>query len=244
MRSHCSPSILTWSFGLLLLSVAPAGQAQMDRTIEIMPIAAAPFMAVINVEHIQIKADGSEINLKIREMIARDSQGRVFRDVRPIRSAAEAANPPILFAEIYDPKSNVYIFMNAQRHVYWMGKLAQPPGGLAAGFFFDSPVDENHPRGQFSGDDLGRQTMDGLSVRGVRKLEETTDAAGKSASATREYWYSDDLHMNLMSKYFIPDVVSQTMKVVQLRRGEADARLFSGPLPAGAKRVDTPWETF
>lgn len=244
MRLHCSPPIPTWSFGLLLLFVAPAGVAQMDRTIEVMPIADAPFMAVINVEHIQIKEDGSEINLKIKEMIARDSQGRVCRDVRPIHSAADAANPRILFLEIYDPKSEVYIFMNAQRHVYWTGKLAQPPAGLAAGFFYDSAVDENHPAGQFSGDDLGIQTMDGVSVRGVRKVDEITDVACKSASETREYWYSDDLHMNLKAKYVVPDEVSQTMTVIQLRRGEADARLFTGPLPSGAKRVDTPSETF
>jgi hypothetical protein len=236
MRLQCSPRIATL-FCLSLLLVSSPGLAQMDKTIEVMPIANAPFMAFIDVEQIRTKEDGSPISVKTREMIARDSRGRVFRDIRP-----QAFNYLIVFAESYDPKSEVYTFMNGLRHVYWVGKLDHQPEGLSAGFFYASEVDKSHPAGDFAGDDLGTQVLEGVPVRGVRKVEKIQEDTGRSAVVTKEYWYSDELHINLVAKYNDPAAVFQTMTVVRLVRGEADAGLFEGPSP-DLKRVDTPSET-
>jgi integrase len=51
----------------------------------------------------------------------------------------------------------------------------------------------------------------------------------------REYWYSDDLRMNLASRLDDPRAVIQTMTVTQLTRKEPDAAIYK--TPPGYRRV-------
>ena len=83
MRPQDSPLILICSVWLSLLAVTPTGLSQMDKTIEVLPVANAPFMAIVHVEQTRTQKDGNRIDVKVREMIARDSHGRIFRDFRP-----------------------------------------------------------------------------------------------------------------------------------------------------------------
>jgi hypothetical protein len=87
-------------------------------------------------------------------------------------------------------------------------------------------------------EDLGTQTIDGMPVRGVRETQEVVDESGKRMVKTDEYWYSDDLHMNLVAKHNEPGKVSLTVMVTQVTRTEPDAAIFE--IPSDYKRNPTP----
>jgi hypothetical protein len=53
---------------------------------------------------------------------------------------------------------------------------------------------------------------------------------------TDEYWYSDDVHLNMLVKHTDPRSGEQTMTVTQLKRGEPDPQLFV--VPSDYKVVD------
>ena len=61
---------------------------------------------------------------------------------------------------------------------------------------------------------------------------------GKQIVVTDEYWYSDDLRINLMIKHNDPRTGSATLTVTQVGRTEPDAALFE--IPSNYKRAGTP----
>ena len=82
------------------------------------------------------------------------------------------------------------------------------------------------------------QTIDGMTVRGVRETQEVIDETGKKIVTTGEYWYSDDLHMNLVATINGPDKSILTVRVTQVKRTEPDAAIFQ--IPSNYKRTETP----
>jgi hypothetical protein len=107
---------------------------------------------------------------------------------------------------------------------------------MGDGFFYD-PRDNGTPKSQFEhGEDLGVQDMEGLPVHHVREVDPVKNSVEKKV-VTREYWYCDDLRMNLASKLDDPQAVLQRMTVTQLTRKEPDAAIYK--IPPGYRRVDT-----
>ena len=61
---------------------------------------------------------------------------------------------------------------------------------------------------------------------------------GKPIVVTDEYWYSDDLRINLMIKHNDPRTGSATLTVTQVERTEPDRAMFE--IPANYKRAANP----
>jgi hypothetical protein len=81
--------------------------------------------------------------------------------------------------------------------------------------------------------------MENVTVRGVRisrTLPASVTGTGQPLVVTDEYWYSDDLHLNMLVKHNDPRSGEQTMTVAQLKRGEPDPQLFV--VPSDYKVVD------
>jgi hypothetical protein len=72
--------------------------------------------------------------------------------------------------------------------------------------------------------------MNGVPVHGVRKTQ-TIPAAngGKDVVITDEYWYSDDLRLNLLVKHDDPRSLEVTSTVSQITRSDPDAAIFTIP---------------
>jgi len=88
-------------------------------------------------------------------------------------------------------------------------------------------------------EDLGTQVMENIVVRGVRITRTVPPAfsgTGRPVVVTEEFWYSDDLHLNLLVKCNDPRTGEQTMTLTQIKRGEPDPQLFV--IPADYKVVD------
>jgi hypothetical protein len=87
--------------------------------------------------------------------------------------------------------------------------------------------------------DLGTQVLEGMTVRGVRitrNIPPNVSGTGQPVVVTDEYWYSDDLHLNMLVKHDDPRSGAQTMTVAELKRGEPDPHLFV--IPSDYKVVD------
>lgn len=83
----------------LLLPVA-VGQS---RGVFVTPIPNASLMAVVNQDTLSA--------------FARDRQGRIFNERRPLVPASATATPPILSIHIYDPQTGINTFIDPQQRV-------------------------------------------------------------------------------------------------------------------------------
>ena len=83
-----------------------------------------------------------------------------------------------------------------------------------------------------TGDDLGIQVMDGLSVQGKRRTRTISAAQAGSAKdiqVVTETWYSSDLQMVVMSKTSDPRFGDSVYQVTNISRAEPDPSLFTVP---------------
>jgi hypothetical protein len=112
-----------------------------------------------------------------------------------------------------------------------------PPALLA------SPAANSLPQNEFAREeDLGTRQMEGLAVHGVRETQTIpaeNGSTGKEIVITDEYWYSEDLRINLMIKHSDPRTGGVTMTVTQVKRTEPEPALFDVPegyTPRGAQQ--------
>ena len=75
----------------------------------------------------------------------------------------------------------------------------------------------------------------------LRLSRQRTAAPARKSVITDEYWYSDDLRINLIIKHSDPRTGSVTMTVTQVIRTEPDSARFE--IPDGYKPTGTGRET-
>jgi len=213
--------------------VTPVAFAAMDRAIYISPIPSSPLTAIVEVDQTRIQRDGTRVSVKVLETIARDSHGRMYRDAWRHDAVGK---PMLVTVDLYDPATATYTIVDPLFKRYWIGKLERQPAIMGDGFFYD-PRDDGTPKSQFEhGEDLGVQTREGLPVHHVREIDPVKNSI-ENKVVTKEYWYSDDLRMNLASRLNDPQAVIQTITVAYLTPKEPDAAIYK--IPPGYRRVDT-----
>ncbi|MFZ1142971.1 MAG: hypothetical protein ABR881_19115 [Candidatus Sulfotelmatobacter sp.] len=191
--------------------------------IEIPAIPNAPFTAKVVVTWNESLVGGGTVSRKYYTSVARDSQGRVRREIREFVPADSNAEPPLRSFTILDPVSATRTMctkasMNCATTTFHPRLLlAEDAGGAGSG-----------SNGNVTRESLGQQTMDDLAVVGTR---ETVSNAGASriALARTDVWYSPDLHMDLSVIRNSPQLGEVTLKVTNLVRGEPDPSWFSIP---------------
>jgi hypothetical protein len=224
----------------LLLAQEPAGlhpppyrgvATQMDGVF-VTPVPGVPFSAIVRLETTQSLPDGTSATRKTTNAIARDSQGRIYNERRPLLPASFNGTPPVAASHIFDPQTRISTFLNPRTRlarqivVPERPPTAPPPAALL-----------NVPN--FKQEDLGVDTIENVAVHGMRQTRTIPPAATGAAAAvavTDEYWYSDDLHMNMLTKHSDPRTGMQVVTITQVNRAEPDAAMFQ--VPAGYKVVD------
>jgi hypothetical protein len=79
---------------------------------------------------------------------------------------------------------------------------------------------------------LGSQTMEGVNVQGERRthtIEAGEIGNDRAIQTIDEHWYSSDLQLDVMTKHSDPRTGEQTMRLVDIQRGDPDASLFQVP---------------
>ena len=225
----------------LMFAAIPGGLAQGTGGIFITPVPDAPFTGVIKIERTTVRPDGPVENLKTIRDTARDSRGRIYNVFRALVPADFAGTPPTLRVHFYDPQTRSYTYLYPHHHIYTTGTVNHPPAAEPADLIA-SPAGNSGPLNQFTKqEDLGTQSIEGITAHGVRETQRIP-ASGTSSEVvlTDEYWYSDDLHMNVMVKHDDPRNGSVTMTLTQATRSEPDASLFQ--IPEGYKPAPSAME--
>jgi len=225
---------------LICLAAVPCGWAQNTSGIFLTPVANAPFTGVIVVERTMVSHNGGPVaDLKTVRDVARDSQGRVYNVFRGLVPASQNAPPPVVRIHFYDPQTRSYTYLYPQQKTYMTGTVNHPPAAEPADMVA-SPAGNSVPLNQFTKqEDLGTHSMDGVSAHGVRVIQTIPAASsgtGNEIVLTDEYWYADDLHMNVVVKHNDPRTGSVTMTLTQVTRTDPDPALFQIPdgyRPAG-----------
>jgi hypothetical protein len=195
----------------------------------------APFSATVNTEWIRQLADGSRITVVNRRAIARDRAGRIFQERRLLVPDDGKHESGITQIEISDPASHDFYICVPQELVCQVEFVSAPkfvPPTVGPGSGATQP-------GAPSREDLGKQFIAGLETVGTR--ETTVIEAGAIGNDStiliqREYWYSPQLAVNLMSKLQDPRIGMQNFEVSDVKLGEPDKRLFD--LPAKSRVID------
>jgi hypothetical protein len=208
-----------------LFAVVPRLSAQDD--IFVTPVPNAPFSGVINVERSIVQRDGTVVNLKTMRAIHRDSRGRIYNEYRTLLPASSSDTPQVTRVLLYDPQTRTSTTLFPPQHAYRSSTTRRPPATTP-------PVFASYgPQNGFTRDeDLGVQEMQGLAVHGVRHTQTIPAGSGgsdKDILVTDEYWYSEDLRINLVLKHNDPRTGSVTLAVTQILRAEPDSSLFQIP---------------
>jgi hypothetical protein len=195
--------------------------------ISVRPLPAQPFSGRSTTEWTRTLQDGSVVTTHLFAMVARDSQGRIYREGRhfvPINSDQE---PKRYRFKILDPITHTETLCMVDSHSCTVTSYFAPTS------FTPMPVGpfDNGTR-TLARDSIGKDVIDGIDVVGTR--ETITINAGvignsQALSITREFWYSPELQVNLAITRNDPREGTQVVRVHEVSRSEPDPGLFKVP---------------
>ena len=196
-------------------------------------VTGAPFSATAISESTQTLPDGNKISRKTQTSLYRDGQGRFRKETTLMSLGPLAADgQPKTFIAIQDPVAGKTYLLEVDKKI---ARLMPAPGkrdhGPREGEIKQRRIG---PEGNAQKEDLGTQTISGVSAQGTRYT--TTIPAGqigneKPIMITSESWYSPDLQMLVMSKRSDPRFGDTTYQLTNIQRTEPAASLFA--VPAG-----------
>ena len=217
-------------------------------------VTAAPYTATATTETTQVLADGNRIVNNTSSFVARDSQGRTRRETDLHRiGTLQVDSPKTIF--INDPTTHTqYIFNpggDATKVIRSEGNWKEGPQiidlrgtrerRVKDKFFITTQglkeqSQEKESAEQVKHEDLGTQTIEGVSAQGRR--ETTTIPAGQIGNErpieiVSETWFSPELHTMVLRKHSDPRIGESTYRLTEIKRVEPDASLFQPP--AGTK---------
>jgi hypothetical protein len=223
------PTRLSLSCSILLALAIPLPRAS-AQSFFMTPVPNAPFSGVVNIERTVVHKDGSVTHFKSTREVARDIRGRIHNELRALIPVSSTATPSLLNVHLYDPQTRISTEIDVQKRTFWTTTVSHPPSTEPPSIRFAAP-DGNAPPSQFTQqEDLGIREIEGVPAHGIRQTQTVTDENdGKEVVITDEYWYSQDLRINLMIKHSDPRKGMSTLTVAQITRTEPDPALFEVP---------------
>lgn len=217
----------------------------------VTPVAGLPFTAVI---------DQRTHQAKTTDIIARDSKGRVYAEIHEFVSSYSNRQPKLLSIHIYDPNTRLNTLIDLRTHTARQNTLPNSPAtappydwaqqsryASAGRNVANAPASPNVKL-----KNLGIENLNGVQVQGYRRDVDLSplvanvsprrrgrptdfdqSAALDVIGFTDEYWYSDELHINMLAKHDDWSDGERTITVTKLNRAEPSADLFE--IPAGCK---------
>ena len=214
----------------VLLAVAIPSTRASAQSFFMTPIPNAPFSGVVNIEQTIVRKDGSVMQLKSTREVARDTRGRIHNELRALNFASSPDTPELLHIHLYDPQTRISTEIDVRKRTFWTRTMNHPPSTEPPSIRFAAP-DGNAPPNEFTKqEDLGIREIAGVPAHGIRQTQTATDENnGKEVVITDEYWYSQDLRINLMIKHSDPRKETTQMTVDQVTRTEPDPAFFEVP---------------
>jgi hypothetical protein len=233
MRWRFSPTAVCWFLFLAIATGATQALAQARLDIFVTPIPNVPFSGVINVQRSIVQRDGSIAHFKTSREIRRDSRGRIYNESRRLLPVSNAQTPQVVSILLYDPQTRVSTRLYPQQRAFSTSTVDRPPATAPPALLYASPTGNSLPQNEFTKEeDLGIREIEGLPAHGVRETQTIpadNSGTGNEMLISDEYWYSDDLRINLALKHSDPRTGTVTMTVTQVQRTEPDPALFEIP---------------
>lgn len=212
---------------------APDGSSRIHiDSIDIPTVPNAPFSATVVTQITRILPDGSKQTNWNHRLVARDSSGRVFQERRAFTPEGNVKTTLLTQLQYDDPNTHERTLCNPFNkvcNVYVVNYTTELPSQNAS-----LPALTTLPNGvTIQREDLGHNTVQGFDCLGSRQID--TIPAGLRGNETsqpevREFWYSPQLGINLITKRFDPFVSStQNFTVTQLTPSEPDPKNFTPP---------------
>jgi hypothetical protein len=195
--------------------------------ISVRPLPGKPFSGRSTTEWTRTLEDGSVVTTHLFAMVARDSQGRIYREGHKFVPANSNEQSKLYRFMILDPITHTRTTCYVATH------RCEVTGYHAATSFVPRPprpFDEG--KRVLARESLGNDVIDGINVVGSR--ETITINAGVVGNSqplvnTREFWYSSDLQVNLSITRKDPREGTQVIRVGELSRSDPDPGLFQVP---------------
>jgi hypothetical protein len=198
-------------------------------------VTGAPYSATTVIQTTQTLADGTNISRNIQASVYRDSQGRVRREVSlPAIGPLAAAGQSKSFILIHDPVTGTAYELRPEKKtaVQLPARMGgkNKPNGLQSRF--EQRMQEEIANGTLKKEDLGTQTINGISAQGTRYTR--TIPVGqigndKPITIVNEQWYSPDLQIVVKTTRSDPRTGTTTYTVSNIQRQEPAATLFTVP---------------
>ena len=241
MRCRFSLSAACFVVALFLAAGSQAASAQPRLDVFVTPFPNAPFSGVIQVQRTFVDKDGNVSNYKTMRQIGRDTQGRIFNEVRTLEPLSLAGTPDVRGILIYDPQTRTSTHLDPKAHTFTTGTVNRPPETVPPALLYASPTGTNLPQNPYlKEEDLGVHEIDGVSAHGVRETQiipADTSSGTREIQVTDEFWYSPDLRINLIIRHNDPRTGSVTMTVAKITRTDPDPSRFQ--IPEGYTPADS-----
>jgi hypothetical protein len=230
MPTRLSPTSLSRTILLALLVAASPFSRASAQSFFLTPVPNAPFSGILNVERTVVRKDGSVSQFKSTRQVARDMGGRIHNELRTLVPISSSDAPVLLNIHLYDPQTRISTEIDVAKRTFWTITVSHPPSTEPPSIRFASP-DGNAPPNQFTKqEDLGFREIEGVPAHGILETQTVTDENdGKEFVIIDEYWYSQDLRINLIVKHSDPRKGTTTLTVAQITRAEPDPAFFEVP---------------
>jgi hypothetical protein len=196
--------------------------------VEILAIQRKPFSANTSTDWIRTLQDGSSVTLHLDAFLARDGEGRIYRERHRFVPAAAQGPAPLEEIHLTDPVARIDLLCDGRAYACILSDYKPKT------FFETTPEGEyDHGTRTLHREFLGADTIEGIYVRGTR--ETTTIAPGTRGNerpivSTREFWYSDELETNLAVKRDDPINGKQVIRLSHISRAEPNPHLWDVPI--------------
>jgi hypothetical protein len=206
----------------------PAGGTRTHvKGIQVFPVAGRPFSAKDNIKWTHYREDGSTFTTYLFASVARDRQGRIYREHRHLDTGSTLQQFVQEYFVLLDPITHTRTACVSYTH------RCEVSAYRASTTFVSTP-DRPHDEvaGVFFSESLGNDVIDDLKVVGTR--ETLSIAAGKIGNAhplarVREFWYSPELQVNLKVTRGDPTSGTQVLQLVDLSLKEPNPAMFQVP---------------
>jgi hypothetical protein len=195
--------------------------------ISVRPLPGQPFSGRSTTEWTRTLDDGSVVITHLFAMVARDSQGRIYREGRNFVPVDSDQEPKRYRFKIYDPITHTLTLCMVANHSCSVTSFS---ASTAFSLRPVGPFDDG--KRTLARESLGNNVMDGINVVGSREtITINAGVVGNSQALliTREFWYSPELQVNLAITRKDPREGSQVVRVNEVSRSEPDPNLFKVP---------------
>jgi hypothetical protein len=207
-------------------------------------VAGAPYSAVAVSETKQTLADGNVIDRKVQSNVYRDSQGRTRRETSFTGVGTFAASgEPRTMVTIHDPVAGTAFILHADSKVAEQLPLparhANNPENMQNKF--ETRLQQEIANGTLKKEDLGTQTISGVTAQGTRYTRVIPAGQIGNANAitvVNEQWYSADLQAVVKIVRSDPRLGQSTFTLTNIQRTEPAASLFAVPSDYTVKQAN------